>query len=79
MAAWTIALLMAKRLLMQFKLGDVVCLKSGGPTMTVADLTDDGYIATAWFGGSSEEPRVFQFAPELLKLVTDEELKHVRF
>lgn len=38
---------------MQFKSGDVVTLKSGGPDMTVTD-TSMGQIACVWFDGKKQ-------------------------
>lgn len=37
-----------------FKVGDVVELKSGGPDMTVEDITDDG-VACVWFVYASDD------------------------
>lgn len=33
----------------QFKTGDIVALKSGGPHMTVAEAREDGFINAEWF------------------------------
>jgi uncharacterized protein YodC (DUF2158 family) len=57
---------------MQFKIGDVVCLKSGGPEMTVSELTADGYIVAAWFG-NADVPNYYKFEPEMLDLAADED------
>ncbi len=35
----------------EFKIGDVVCLKSGGPKMTVTDIDSD-VILCVWFNGT---------------------------
>lgn len=57
---------------MQFKLGDVVRLKSGGPKMTVAEVTNDGYIDCEWF--ADEGPTYgWLFEPEMLEFVVDED------
>lgn len=34
---------------MNFKIGDVVVLKSGSPIMTVADIDDQGNVTCTWF------------------------------
>ena len=33
----------------EFKAGEVVELKSGGPLMTVERVTEDGYVNCVWF------------------------------
>jgi uncharacterized protein YodC (DUF2158 family) len=38
-----------------FKAGDIVRLKSGGPTMMLTSVDDRGYIRTAWFVGEEKE------------------------
>lgn len=38
---------------MQFKLGDIVQLKSGGPKMTVNGFTGTKQPMCAWFDGSN--------------------------
>jgi len=43
----------------QFKRGQIVQLKSGGPQMTVTQVHDDpgpfaGYVECSWFGGRSK-------------------------
>lgn len=61
----------------KFKVGDVVILKSGGPLLTVAELTEtDGnaVIGCGWFTREGEI-RSAEFAPALLKLVTVPESK----
>lgn len=35
--------------MIKFKLGDVVRLKSGGPTMTVTSIDRDGDVGVIWF------------------------------
>ena len=37
----------------EFKAGDVVRLKSGGPKMTVVEVRNDGWISCLWFEGST--------------------------
>lgn len=49
----------------EFKVGDVVRLKSGGPQMTIHDFLEDGKVECAWF----DEKKILQyqkFKPELL-------------
>ena len=46
----------------QFKLGDVVELKSGGPDMTINAIGDNNGITSAWcawFVGTKQEQGVF--------------------
>lgn len=56
---------------MQFQLGDVVQLKSGGPPMTVTYVNEKGRVSCAWFnrveGGIAWEPKHETFPPEALK------------
>jgi uncharacterized protein YodC (DUF2158 family) len=40
------------------KVGDVVCLKSGGPQMTVSDVVADG-IYCEWFDGNTRRNDIF--------------------
>lgn len=42
-----------------FNKGDVVVLKSGGPRMTVMDVTD-GKAACVWFDKTTEKRGVFE-------------------
>ena len=51
---------------MDFKIGDIVRLKSGGPSMTVVEAAgpDIQYVSCAWFAGSRKE--VGSFPPEAL-------------
>jgi uncharacterized protein YodC (DUF2158 family) len=55
----------------QFKVGDVVRLKSGGPPMTVAIPGEDIYCH--WFLGSQQQHG--SFPPEALELVEENEAK----
>jgi uncharacterized protein YodC (DUF2158 family) len=57
---------------MQFKLGDVVHLKSGGPDMTFSEMREDGYVVTAWFSRKGKL-REGVFEPEMLESSTDDE------
>ena len=43
----------------QFKVGDIVMLKSGGPSMTVEEIQADGRVACSWFDGKSLKSAVF--------------------
>lgn len=52
---------------MQFNLGDVVMLKSGGPNMTVSMVTDDGYITCVWYAHWHNPPLAYDFEPEMLE------------
>lgn len=49
---------------MEFKPGDIVQLKSGGPTMTVQEI-DDGGVFCVWFDKNKQQSSYF--APILLK------------
>lgn len=51
-----------------FQPGDVVRLKSGGPTMTVAVITDRGGIRCTWFP-SDEKAMRDTFNPTSLELI----------
>lgn len=56
----------------KFKPGDIVQLKSGGPAMTISEVTTDysgnpnGKYRCEWFKGASNERSVFE--EETLKL-----------
>lgn len=49
----------------EIKVGDVVMLKSGGPTMTVKEVTERGLLCE-WFAGDKLERAVFN--PETLDI-----------
>ena len=54
-------MLAAKEVSMDFKIGDVVKLKSGGPLMTVNGTKGDD-VWCRWFGGErGDEPKSFCF------------------
>lgn len=47
--------------MIEFKLGDIVELKSGGPAMTIIGLPSEklgSLIQIAWFSGNDDEIRV---------------------
>ena len=56
----------------EFKKGDVVQLKSGGPTMTIRAISSEYGVLCQWFVG--DDPRRTHFDPESLRKVeeTDE-------
>ena len=59
---------------MDFKIGDIVRLKSGGPPMTVDEVDKRAasqIIACLWFDGAQLEDG--EFSPASLVLVTNEE------
>jgi uncharacterized protein YodC (DUF2158 family) len=43
----------------KYKVGEVVQLKSGGPAMTVDELTSSDRYRCVWFKGASREQGVF--------------------
>jgi uncharacterized protein YodC (DUF2158 family) len=43
----------------KYKIGDIVRLKSGGPSLTVHAIHPDGNIACHWFAGNKLEYGVF--------------------
>ena len=50
------------KIMSQFKVGDVVKLKSGGPKMTVSSIDEDGYIGCTWFIENKREGDSFMEA-----------------
>ena len=63
----------------QFEMGDLVCIKSGGPTMTIAEvkhptptLDDDGAqrYRCEWFAGAKIQAAIFD--EEVLEPADDE-------
>jgi len=56
----------------EFKTGDIVQLKSGGPKMTCAGTRSplNGIMEYVWFAGSKKERGCF--TADMLNLVTDE-------
>jgi uncharacterized protein YodC (DUF2158 family) len=53
-----------------FEVGDVVCLRSGGPRMTVGAITDDSTVVCECF--TNDEYRSFSFAEEQLDFAEDD-------
>jgi uncharacterized protein YodC (DUF2158 family) len=53
-----------------FQLGDRVQLRSGGPLMTVGEVSDDGSIWCEWFD-SKGELKANSFKPHSLAKVRD--------
>jgi len=53
-----------------FKIGDVVALNSGGPSMTVTKINDNGTIGIRWF---KADATYFDdiFDPNTIKLVNN--------
>ncbi len=49
----------------QFKPGDVVKLKSGGPVMTVAAMTGQGVLC-CWFQADQSQPQSHEFVEAVL-------------
>jgi uncharacterized protein YodC (DUF2158 family) len=43
----------------QFKTGDVVQLKSGGPKMTVGGYNNLGHVVCKWFAGTESKHGMF--------------------
>ena len=50
----------------QFKIGDVVQLKSGGPSMTVSGKSGE-QLACQWYTGAEYGYSTSYFAPETLR------------
>lgn len=53
----------------EFKIGDVVELKSGGPDMTVNNIDKNGQIYCQWFAGEHDKAREGYFPSGSLQLV----------
>ncbi len=50
---------------MNFQIGDVVRLKSGGPLMTITQWSDSGWIICKWF--ADQKPETGSFPRESLE------------
>lgn len=46
----------------QFKVGDVVQLKSGSVTMTIEEIDEDGDVSCVWFEGKQPQRGSFPVA-----------------
>lgn len=57
---------------MEFNIGDVVMLKSGGPALTVIGVGADG-ITCVWYADSDDNFRTTVLPPETLVLFDDED------
>lgn len=55
------------RVMAQFKVGDVVQLKSGGPRMTVSEVDSDG-VTCSWFAGTDN--KIGHFPADALEAYT---------
>lgn len=55
----------------QFRIGDIVHLKSGGPEMTISHMLPSGRVFCVWFEGT--EKRQDTFPPEALQLTKEKE------
>jgi len=55
---------------MAFKIGDIVQLKSGGPKMTVVQISSSTNIFCSWFAGAKHERA--NFHPDSLQAPVDE-------
>jgi uncharacterized protein YodC (DUF2158 family) len=53
----------------QFKTGDVVEIKSGGPDMTIREIRNDGLVSCKWWSSTKQEFGSDVFAPDMLKPV----------
>lgn len=54
----------------EFKVGDVVQMKSGGPQMTVVECNDSGYVVCEWFSRKSQNMERREFvSASLIKYV----------
>jgi uncharacterized protein YodC (DUF2158 family) len=55
----------------EFKPGDLVRLKSGGPVLIVDDVDDIGFVQCVWFGGPlCDEHHTASFHPAVLAPVS---------
>jgi uncharacterized protein YodC (DUF2158 family) len=54
---------------MNFVVGDLVRLRSGGPTMVIEAISRKGVVCT-WFDGTGNAKHTDTFVPETLMYVT---------
>lgn len=57
---------------MTFSIGDVVMLKSGGPALTITEVSPEG-ITVVWYADSEDNFRTTLLPPETLILFDDED------
>ena len=62
---------MEVNLMAEFKVGDIVQLKSGGPKMTIDIVLGDGELKCQWFAG--DELQEARFDPAVIQLVVEEQ------
>jgi uncharacterized protein YodC (DUF2158 family) len=55
---------------MQWKTGDDVVLKGGGPTMTVNRILDDGDVYCQWIDGNGDVKEGY-FKPDMLRKASE--------
>lgn len=58
-----------KTTMADFKKGDIVVLKSGGPRMTVHQVHEEGDVTCVWFKVNERDQHGFD--PETLKLLSE--------
>ena len=56
--------------------GEVVCLKSGGPEMTVTAVISDGTVNVSWFSGRAND--FANYPASALELASEQRERHTR-
>jgi uncharacterized protein YodC (DUF2158 family) len=62
----------------EFEIGNVVRMLSGGPLMTITDISEDGFISLAWYdrsvlgSGDVRETTIAPHTANALVLIEDE-------